>query len=421
MSPVLGSVVIGAGHAGLAASQALRQAGVEHVVLERGRIGETWLSQRWESFALNTPGWSNVMPGDSEAHVVGHRDGFAGHREFAAGLAGYADRHGLPVRTGATVTGVEPPRAGGPFIVRVAGEAAGPLETRTVVVASGMLNVPRRPAVAAALPADIVQLHTGDYRSPADLAPGGVLVAGSGQSGVQIAEDLVLAGRTVFLSPSRAARLRRRHRGRDVFEWLIEAGWFRMTVDQLEDPAMQFVPQPLISGVGRYGHSVSLQWLAGLGIELVGRIVAVDGHKLVLADTVAECIRHGDERSAEMSRQLDQAIAARGLPMPPVEDDPGDIPHPDPSSVHSPPELDLRAAGVSTILWSTGFTGAFDFLAPELKGADGLPLIDARRGPVDGLHYIGFPWLTSRGSGVIPGAAVDAVPIAKAVIRRLDP
>jgi putative flavoprotein involved in K+ transport len=303
---VLEAVVVGAGQAGLAMSRTLRLAGIEHLVLERGRVGETWRSQRWDSFALNTPGSFSVLPGD-ETGATGP-DGFAARDEFVAYVESYPVRHGLPVRTGVAVTSVAPRPAGG-FVVTVDGSEQ--LETRAVIVATGIQRLPRIPPFAAGLPASIAQLHSTAYRNPGQVPAGAVLVVGSGQSGVQVAEDLLDAGRTVWLATSRTARFRRRYRGRDSFEWLREAGYFAQTAATLPDRSLQFAPQPVISGIGRYGHTVSLQWLSGRGVRLLGHVTGAANGRLTLNDDLGANIAWGDRTSGEFCAFMDRAIGAQ--------------------------------------------------------------------------------------------------------------
>jgi putative flavoprotein involved in K+ transport len=219
-------VVVGAGPAGLAASSRLARAGCHHVVLERGRIGSSWRTQRWNSFRLNTPQWVNVVPGD---FLDGRPDSFATGGSLVAGLERFA--HGLPVFEGVEVFRAE--KSGPVWQLET---SQGQLVAGAVVVASGFQNIPRRPAYAGALPAEIEQLHAADYRRPEDLS-GPVLVVGGGQSGVQIAEDLLDHGHDVYLSTSRVGRLPRRHRGRDAFEWLRDTGQLDLPTHRA-DPAM---------------------------------------------------------------------------------------------------------------------------------------------------------------------------------------
>ncbi|MEW6225752.1 MAG: NAD(P)/FAD-dependent oxidoreductase [Chloroflexota bacterium] len=410
------AVVIGAGHAGLAASQRLAAAGIDHLVLERGRIGETWRSQRWDTFALNTPSWANRLPGDTDDDVLPPADAFHSATVFAGRLAGYAARWGLPVHERTAVDSVSPRPDG--FEVGIAGTGAERLRARSVVVASGIQNVPRLPPIAAELPGWVTQLHSLAYRDPVALPEGAVLVVGGGQTGGQIVEDLLEAGRRVYLAPSNVPRMPRRYRGRDIFEWLTETGFWDVRPEQLPDPAMVRIRQPLISGVGRLGHTVSLQWLAARGATLVGRIRAVEADALLLDDTVGACIRFGDTWSATIARMIDAAVEAAGAALPEREDDPADEPHPDPDSVHSPERMDLRALGITTVIWATGVRGDFSWLPAHLVDADGGLVQQAGRTPLPGLFALGFPWLTRRGSGVIAGITPDAQLVADAVAAR---
>jgi putative flavoprotein involved in K+ transport len=419
---ILGAVVVGGGQAGLATSYHLALRGVDHVVLERGEIGETWQSQRWDSFALNTPGWLNQLPEDQVD--ADERDAFASGAAFVGRLALFADRHALPVRTKTTVERVAADGTSDDgFVVSVAGPDGGGsaerIRARTVVVASGILNVPRIPPIAAALPADVLQLTAASYRNAAGLPPGAILVVGAAQSGVQIVEDLVEAGRTVYLCTSAVNRLRRRYRGGDAFLWLGKAGFWEMTIGGLPDPAMQWWPNPQTSGVGPLGHTVSLQWLAARGAVLLGRPRAVDGSRILLDDTVGANIAFADRGSLTLNAMMDRGIAAAGIEPPPVEPDPADDPHPDPLAVHSPAELDLRAAGVRTVVWTTGFSGAFPYLPAAALDGRGGPVHDRGVGPLPGLFHVGYPWLTKRKSGVIGGVDEDGAAIADRVAQRL--
>jgi len=419
--PMLDAIVIGAGQAGLGVGWHLARCGVPHVILERGRVGETWRTQRWDSFALNTPSWMNRMPGES-VDAQQPRDDFLGRDAWVAHLEGYAAAAAYPVRTGVEVTRVES-RPDGTFRVHALVGASMPetLEARSVVIAAGSQRVPRIPRIAGALPLATPSIHTAHYVSPAGSPPGAVLVVGSGQSGVQIAEELVLAGRTVHLSTSRVARIRRRYRGRDTLEWLVPAGFWDQRVESLPDPSLRLAPQPLTSGVGRYGHTVSLQWLESLGVRLVGHLREVAGARLSFDDDLGANIRFADDRAAEFDRALADGVAAQGIDgtLPPVEPDPANDPHPDPGSIHSPESLDLDDAGVGVVIWSTGFGGRFDWLPPEILDERGVPRHDGVSTPIPGLYVIGFPWLTKRKSGIILGIDEDAHTLAERLAGRL--
>jgi putative flavoprotein involved in K+ transport len=245
-----------------------------------------------------------------------------------------------------------------------------------------------------------------------------VLVVGGAQSGVQIAEDLLAGGRTVYLCTSGVGRMRRRYRGRDIFARLGEAGFFEQTPDQLPDPGMQRWAQPQVSGVGPLGRTVSLQGLAAQGVTLLGRPTAVAGDRLLFDDTVGANIAFGDRVSGELKALIDRFIEASGVEPLPVEPDAADDPHPDPAAVRSPAHLDLVAEGIGSVVWATGFGGDFGYLPATVLDDRRVPLHDRGVAPIPGIFFVGFPWLTKRKSGIIPGVDEDAATIAEHVARR---
>lgn len=415
---VLGAVVIGAGQAGLATSYHLAARGIEHAVLERDRIGATWLIQRWDSFALNTPGWRSHLRADDPDRRADD-DAFLSAPAFVGRLETFAARHALNVRTGVEVTAVVPlGRAEDGFAISVTGpDGPAELQARSVIVASGILNVPRIPPIAAALPAGMTQVTAAAYRSPADLPTGAVLVVGGAQTGVQVAEDLLEAGRTVYLCTSSVGRMPRRYRGRDIFAWLGDAGFFDQTPDQLADRRMTQWPQPQVSGVGPLGRTVSLQGLAARGVTLLGRPLTVDGDRIALDDSVGANIAFGDRISGETRALVDRYLDAAGIAAP-GEPDPADEPHPDPAAVHSPAELDLEKTEVGCVVWATGFGGDFGYLPPGALDERGMPAHDRGVGAMPGIFAMGFPWLSRRKSGIIPGVDEDAERITELVARR---
>lgn len=400
---MLDAVVIGAGQAGLSASYWLTRRGLSHTVLERGRIGESWLSQRWDSFVLNTPAALSLLPGDDLAGA--DPESFWTRDELVARYRAYAARFDLPVREDATVLDVSPSSAG--FAVRVGGDT-GTLDTRNVVIASGLMQAGKRPAAAAQVPATLPSLHASDYRNASTLPPGAVLVVGAAQSGCQIAEDLIAAGRRVFLATSRVPRVPRRYRGRDIFDWLNTIGFWAQRLEDLPDPAMRYATQPQISGVGTRGHTVSLQWLAERGVHLLGRFEGYrDGH-LLLGDDLSANVRFADEASARMLGMVDAGIERLGLQAPPREDDPADRAHPNPDTLVAPPAIEVTGEGIGSIIWCTGFTAGFPWLHVPVLDDAGQPMHTRGLSPVPGIYFTGFPWLASRGSGLILGAGEDA-------------
>jgi putative flavoprotein involved in K+ transport len=387
-------VVVGAGPAGLAASLALAARGVDHVVLERGRAGESWRTQRWDSFRLNTVGWMNGLLGPQP------RDAYLTGKEVVERLERLAD--GRPVREGIGVSRLTP--TGDGFTLD---SDAGQLRARTVVVATGDQNRPRRPALAGAFPDRVVQVHTAGYRAPGQLPDGAVLVVGSAQSGCQVTEDLLAAGRRVLLATSRVGRLPFRHRGRETVEWLVEAGFMDQRPADLPDPSAMGAAQPLLAP----GRGLSLPALARAGVTLVGRPVAVDGERVAFDDSVAANLAAGDALAARVRAMADESIRRRGLDAPPAEPDEHDLP----VDLDPPASLDLRAERVGSVVWCSGFDGDFSFVAPALVATDGTPCRQDAAGPVPGLWYLGLRWLRRRSSGILLGFPGDAAVVADAV------
>jgi putative flavoprotein involved in K+ transport len=393
-------VVVGAGPAGLAASAALTAHQVEHVVLERGRVGEIWRTQRWDSFRLNTPGWMNQVLGEQP------RDTFATGAEVVQRLEKVAAD--APVRAGIGVARIAPD--GGGYALETGG---GTLHASTVVVATGDQNVPLVPALARLLPDQVAQCHTADYRGPGALPAGAVLVVGSAQSGCQIAEDLLAAGRRVVLATSPAGRFAWWHRGGDTIEWLVEAGFFDQRPRDLPDPSVMRAAQPIVASGGR---SLSLQALARAGATLVGRPVAVAGERVTFDDSAAANVAAGDAFAAKVRGMIDELIAGRGLDAPPYEPDDTEAP----VGLDPPQVLDLRATEIGSVVWCTGFTGDFSFLHPALLDGEGLPRHQDTAAPAPGLWYVGLKWLVRRASGILHGFPGDAATVAAAVRAHLE-
>ena len=410
---VIDAVVIGAGHAGLAVSKRLVDAGIEHVVLERGDIAETWRTQRWDSFALNTPSALNRLPGDPAA---ADPNVFLSRDAWIAELEAYARQCALPVRTHARVTAVTDDARGG-FVVTIGDEET--VRARSVVVASGNANVPKVPAAAATIDRRIEVLTTGTYRRPSQLPAGGVLVVGSAQSGGQIAEDLLDAGREVYLATGTVGRFPRRLRGRDTLVWLSESGWMTQRPEDLPDRAIMRAVQPLISGVGPRGHTLSLQALARRGATLLGHFESADGYRFRFADDLAQHVRFGDEASAKIRQHVDDHVADRGVVAPSSEPDPADEAA-EPNDFRSPTELDLADRGVRSVIFTTGFRADFSWLRLPVVGSDGSVMHEQGRAPVDGLWFVGLLWMRMRKSGIIFGAMDDSAHVAAEVAAHLS-
>jgi putative flavoprotein involved in K+ transport len=395
---VVDAAVVGAGPAGLAASAALTDRGVEHVVLERDRVAGTWRAQRWDSFRLNTAGWMNAMLGGQAP------DAYATGQEVVRRLERLAA--GRPVREGVRVARLAP--AGDAWAVAT---DDGELRARTVVVATGDQNLPTVPALGRRLPGRVAQLHTAGYRGPGQLPGGAVLVVGSAQSGCQIAEDLLAGGRRVILATSPAGRVPFRHRGRETIEWLAEAGFMDQRPRDLPDPSAMHAAMPIIAP----GRGLSLPALARSGATLTGRPVAVEGDRVAFDDSVAANVAAGDAFAARARAMVDELVHRRGLDAPPAEPDEHDA-HVD---LDPPATLDLRAEEVGAVVWCTGFTGDFSWLDPALLGRDGQPRHSDGAAPAPGLWYLGLRWLRRRSSAILLGFPGDAAWVAGAVERHL--
>ncbi|MGH2856736.1 MAG: NAD(P)-binding domain-containing protein [Solirubrobacteraceae bacterium] len=393
---------MGAGHAGLATSHCLAEHGIEHVVLERGRVAERWRSERWDSLTLLTPNWATWLPGYT--YTGDEPDGYMGRDEVAGYLDAYAAAFDPPLRTGVDVRGVT--RHDGGYRLRT---SDGELEVAAVVLATGPFQLPRVPALAAGLPDDVTQVHSSAYRNATQLPPGGVLVVGGGASGQQIAEDLLRAGRAVHLSVGRLRAVPRRYRGRDYFWWLENTGFYDATVDTLAGGRPPKMPSPSLTGVNG-GHDLSARTLAAQGATVVGRLAAVDGGRLLFADDLAGSLARGDEAFARFVERVEGWLADHGEQADAPEHRPA-LPDP-PAASDGQFQVDLVTAGIASIIWATGFQPSFEWVH--------VPILDDRGAPVHhrgitasrGLYVLGLPWLHRQRSAFIRGAEEDARHIA---------
>ena len=401
--------VIGGGQAGLATSYYLTEAGCDHVVLERDRIGERWRSEKWDSFTLVTPNWMTGLPGFP--YEGDDPDGFLSREEVVAYLEAYVDRFDPPLQSGVEVKAVRRTDSG--FTIETAGA---PYETANVVIATGPFQQPRIPSVSADIPSFVRQLHTSRYVNPEQLPTDGVLVVGSAQSGAQIAQELHESGRDVYLSVSGAPKGPRRYRGKDIVDWMSDLGMFEKTVDDLESPAARFAPSIYVSGKDE-GQEIDLLDLAADGMTLLGRTAgAEDGH-LVFADDLEENLRNAYRFYAGLIEQIDEHIETAGVDAPEPEFRPTD---PDDISVDGVRELDLEAANVRTVIWATGYGSDFSWVDPTTFDEYGYPIHDRGITEIPGLYFVGLPWLHSQGSSLLFGVGKDAKHITDHILDRLE-
>ena len=399
------TIVVGAGQAGLAASYFLTQHGREHVVLERGEVGETWRSQRWDGFFLNTPNWFLQLPGGE--YDGDDPDAFSPLAEVIEHLEGYARSFAAPVREHVEVTALRPTDDG--YLVEAAGET---LSARNVVVASGSFQQPRPrvPGVDAA-PVDL-QLTTSEYRRPAQLPEGAVLVVGGGQSGCQISDELLGAGRSVYLSAGNCAWFPRRHRGRDWVHWVVTAGILDDTVDALPGPAARLACNPPISG-NDGGHDCHPRWLAARGAVVVGRLEGVQDGSAHFAPGIEATLTAGDEFAYSVIARIDDYIAEHGLEAGAPEERESL-----PSPIEDITRIDLRDAGITTILWANGYRPDYSWIALEISDEFGWPL--QKRGVSEhlGLYFVGVNWLSKRKSALFGGVGEDAEHVISHLVAR---
>ena len=396
------TVVIGAGQSGLIMSHHLRQAGREHLVVERrDQLGGGW-RDRWDAFQLVSPNFVTDLPGFP---YEGDRDGFMTRDEIAGRVAAYADAIEAPVALGTTVTRLAfDPAAPGRFLVET---NRGEVRAENVVVATGAFHTPRIPPTD--LDPAIHQLHAHDYRNEARLPPGGVLLVGSGQTGVQLAEELREAGRQVTLSVGHCGRVPRRYRDRDIFWWLRSlvvdgprVGVELPTVDQLPDPRARFACNPQLSGHGG-GHDTNLRRFAAEGIRLVGRFEGADAHRARFAGDLSANLAFADSFFDERFRELIERLIERaGLDLPPDDRVPFALDVPEVT------ELDLRAEGISTVMWTTGYAPDYGWLDLPVLDKLGVPRQVRGISEVPGLTFLGLLWQHNQASANFVGVAADA-------------
>jgi putative flavoprotein involved in K+ transport len=398
-------VVIGAGQAGLTMSWTLGERGIDHVVLERDRVAERWRTSRWDSLMFQFPNDVLSLPG--MPYAGSDPDGFTHYLEVVELLERYAGLVGGSIREHTPVTSVEPLGDGW----RVTTDSDGELKALAVVVATGPFQRARIPDLATRLPADLVQLHSVDYRNPGELPHGAVLVVGSGASGCQIAEELVEAGRSTYLCLSRHRRVPRRHLGRDIFRWLVEIGLMdRTRADWVEG---RMPPTVLVTGVGG-GHDVNGRMLGEQGVVLLGSLVGVEGSELRLADDAEPILAAADTMHDELLRLIDDRARATGLEVP----DDSSVARPGPVSPR--PTLDLRDAGITSVVWATGYEFDYDWLHAPCLDDRGGPLQQRGVTDVPGLYFLGLHWMHTFKSGTFLGIADDAAYVADHLAGLLD-
>lgn len=393
------ALVVGAGQAGIAMSAHLTTRGVPHVVLERGRIAESWRSLRWDSLVANGPSWHDRFPG---LEFDLDPDAFASKEQVADYFVAYAEEYAVPVRCGVEVLSVRRNVGRPGFLVET---SAGSYEARYVVAATGSFQRPVIPALIPQGPG-IHQIHSSAYRNPEQLPDGAVLVVGAGSSGVQIADELRTSGRQVYLSVGPHDRPPRRYRGRDFCWWLGVLGKWDMAAPPRGAEHVTIA----VSGANG-GRTVDFRALAATGIRLTGRTVSCDRGIVRFASDLGENIRGGDANFLSLLNEADEYVARNGVELP-LEPE-AHILGPEPQDVTSPiGELDLAAAAVTSVVWATGFSADYRWMHLDTFDEAGRPRHQRGVSEEPGVYFLGLPWQSRRGSSFIWGVWYDAQYIA---------
>ena len=395
-------------------SYCLKQRGIEHIVFEKHRIAHSWRSKRWDSFCLVTPNWQCQLPG--YAYSGEDAEGFMPRDEIVQYVQSYADYFSPNIREGVEVKKVQRTTDTQPCFEVMT--AIGRYTSEQVVIATGGYHQPKIPQMSNRLPKTLLQLHSSEYKNPQTLPEGNVLVVGTGQSGCQIAEDLHIAGRQVHLCVGGAPRSPREYRGKDVVAWLDELGYYDIPID--EHPQKESVrtkTNHYVTGRGG-GREIDLRQFALEGMKLYGRLDEVkgegEGSLLTLKDDLAENLDYADSVAERIKGTIDQYIEKNNIDAP---TEPAYVPSWQPESVAR--SLDLTSENITTLIWATGYHMDFSWI--ELPAFDGSGYPTHQRGvtTVEGLYFIGLPWLYTWGSGRFSGVARDAEYIASQVANQM--
>ena len=400
-------VVVGGGQAGLSVSYYLQQQGIEHIVLEKKFVAHSWAKDRWDTFCLVTPNWQCRLP--DFPYAGDDPEGFMLKDQIVDYVQAFALKTRPPVVEGVGVNRVSR-QGNGDLLVAT---AAGDFSTRHVIVATGGYDLPIIPAYAERLPKPIKQIHSVDYRNPEQLPEGEVLVVGTGQSGVQLMEDLHLAGRKVHLCVGPAPRSPRVYRGRESTAWLMDMGVYELTVDRhpLGEKARERTNHYMTGRDG--GHEIDLRKFALEGVKLYGSMADIEGSTLRFLPDLEKNLDDADEVYVGIRRDIDRHIAAQGIDAP-VEPDFVKVWRPEQEVL----ALDAEAAGITTIIWAIGFRPDYRWIELPAFDGRGHPKYERGVSPVPGLYFLGLPWLNTWGSGRFLGIAEDAQYLADAIARR---
>jgi putative flavoprotein involved in K+ transport len=406
---IVDAVVVGAGHSGLAMSRALAAQGVEHVVLERGEVANAWRHERWDSLRLLTPNWQTRLPGYRYAGA--DPDGYMTSAEVVEFIAGYAKLVGAPVRTGTTVTKVR--AVDGGYVVET---DRGAWRCRAAVLASGAHELPVVPDAAAQLPSGIRTLTAKEYRNPAQLDSGRVLVVGASATGLQLADELRRSGRPVTIAVGEHIRMPRTYRGRDIQWWLEAVGILDERYDEVDDVVRaRRVPSPQLVGSPER-RTLDLNALRELGVDVVGRLVGIDGSRLQFSGSLANHCAMADLKLNRLLERIDRWVDERRV---------GDlVAAPErfaPTRVDARPRLKLDTAKepIATLIWATGFRPDYSWLEAPTLDAKGRLRHDGGIMAAAGLYTLGLSFMRRRKSSYMHGAEDDVRDLSAHLVDHL--
>ncbi len=404
------TVIIGAGQSGLAMSRHLTDRAIDHVLLERGGVANSWRKERWDSLRLLTPNWQSRLPGF--AYDGDDPDGYMSMSEVVGYLQRYADHVRAPVQAATRVTKVS--QADNGYAVTTDRQA---FRCRALVIASGACNIATVPSLAAGLPRSMTSITPMDYRNPAALPDGGVMIVGASATGVQLAGEIAASSRRVILAAGEHIRMPRVYRGRDIKWWMDAIGAMDMRYDEVDDlkrarglPSMQLIGTPERA-------SIDLNSLRHLGVEIVGRLVGLRDGKAQFSGSLANQCAMADLKMNRMLTGIDAWVSENGRD--------GDFATPcryEPTTVGSDARLslDLNDSGIGTVIWATGYRPDYSWLDVPVFDRKGRILHDGGVVSAPGMYVMGLPFLRRRKSSFIDGAGDDAADLAEHLSHRLD-
>jgi putative flavoprotein involved in K+ transport len=401
-------IIVGGGQAGLSMSYCLKERGFDHIVFEKNRIGHSWRSKRWDSFCLVTPNWQCKLPG---YHYPGDDpNGFMQKDEIVKYIEHYAKSFDPPVKEGVEVSKVRKSRSQDVFELTT---SIGDYTADQVVIAAGSYHIPKIPKIAERLPEHIVQIHSSEYKNPQSLPDKSVLVVGTGQSGCQIAEDLHLAGKKVHLCVGSAPRSPRRYRGKDVVDWLDQMGYYDLSIDEhpQKEKARSNTNHYVTGRDG--GREIDLRKFSLEGMQLYGRLKTISGSHLEFWDDLKQNLDRADAVANNIKKSIDAFIEKNQIEAP-TESAYKPVWEPEEAVL----KLDYEKANIGAVVWSTGYQPDFSWIEIPVFDGKGYPGHDRGVTGVQGLYFLGLPWLYTWGSGRFSGIARDATYLADYITAR---